>query len=119
MSLLVTIWTVSLAAMVGIYWYAATRASVSRVARAPKDLTELMTREIQHLNADFGQLLRDIRPHGVRAVRAGLIAVKRGNDLIISRVYGRMSVEKGKASSFFLKQIAEHKEGGKDMPKGL
>jgi hypothetical protein len=121
MSLIASLWFIALVVMAGIYWHGVfwKKSAMRRMTGGPKDFTELMTREIQLLNHDFGRLLLNLRPHGARAVRAGLVVVKRGHDLVINRVYGRTSITRGSASSFFLKQIAEHKEGERDLPKGL
>ncbi len=50
-------------------------------------------------------------PHA-RQLRVVIIGVvTRGHDYFIERIFGRIVRERGKASSFFLKHIAEHKEG--------
>lgn len=52
-----------------------------------------------------------IKPH---AKNLGMIVVEYsawGHDLFVERVFGRMETKKGVSTSFFLKNIAEHKVG--------
>lgn len=112
MSTLLIIWIVSALTLLSIVIYARKCAAVRDITalQAEVRFSDVVTREITTLHRDFYKLLDAARPHGERSLSAGLVMVKRGQDLFISRVYGRIQSEKGRASSFFLKQIAEHKE---------
>ena len=118
MSLLLVIWLLALSLIVGIIFYAriARRDARLNTARTPQDWSEFVHDEVLRMYGNVGRMVHVARPHGERAMSAGIVIVRRGHDLFIERVFGRMSVEKGKASSFFLKQITESKRllKGKD-----
>ncbi len=112
MSTLLIIWIVSALTLLCIVVYARKNAGRQENVNEQSQirLGDVVSREITTLHRDFYKLLDAAKPHGQRSLSAGLVMVKRGQDLFISRVYGRIQSEKGRASSFFLKQIAEHKE---------
>ncbi len=66
-----------------------------------------------------GVIINGLRPHGKSIVRGSYRILRRGHDIFIERVYGRIRIDKGRASSFFLKQIAEHQEKGAGHKRGL
>lgn len=111
MSILFGIWLVSLVTILGIvtYGWILYRRSFHAQVHTPLRLHDIFTHEVSQMHKDFYKLLAHMRPHGVRTARAGLVMIKRGQELFIHRVYGRMKIEKGSASSFFLKHITEHK----------
>jgi hypothetical protein len=112
MSILFGIWLASLITIMGIVLYGRTlhNRSFQTHEHPSIHLHDLIAHEVSELNKVFLSLLETAKPHGVRTARAGLVMIKRGQELIIHRVYGRMKVEKGRTSSFFLKHISEHKE---------
>lgn len=112
MSILLGVWIASLMTIIAIVLY----GRVLHVRRthehehAPVHIHDLIAHEIFKLNKEFSRLVESAKPHGVRTARAGLVMVKRGQELFVRRVYGRIKIEKGSTSSFFLKHISEHKE---------
>ena len=112
MSMLLILWIVSGMTLVGVILYArhiAAKVEFSAPHVAPT-LPDVVASEVALLHRDFSKLIDVAKPHGKRTLAAGVVMVKRGQDVFIRRVYGRIQSEKGRASSFFLKQIAEHKE---------
>ena len=61
---------------------------------------------VEHLS----RLATHARPHGEKAVFHGTALVKKGHALFVEQIFGRIAVEKGNVTYFFLKRIAEHKE---------
>jgi hypothetical protein len=108
MSTLTLIWIASLATMAGIAWHGS-RGVRTGTSPAGIRLSDLASKEAHLLLRDTVAFLEDMRPHGARALSQGIVFVRRGQDFLIARVYGKIKVHKGSASSFFLKQIAEHK----------
>lgn len=109
MSMLSLIWLLALAVMAGIVFSARTKSGENMYeGKRALRLGDLASKEAHLLLRDTVSLVNDIRPHGARAFRSGLVFVRRGQDFFIARVYGKMQMQKGSASSFFLKQIAEH-----------
>ena len=113
MSLLLWIWAFALVALIGVGVRASYMAGRGvRPAYVPHDLSDLVRAEIVRMRADGREIVEAIKPHGKSVAKESLRVLRRGHDLIIERVYGRIRVEKGRASSFFLKQIAEHQGKG-------
>lgn len=110
-------WIISALTILGIILYARFYQSEREDAllHGEHRLSDVLTEEMLSLHRDLRELFEVLKPHGKRSLSAGLVMVKRGQDLFISRVYGRIQCEKGRASSFFLKQIAEHQ--GKDAER--
>lgn len=108
MSLLMYIWFASFLAMVGIVLHG--RRSRSKTELLDIRLSDFASHEAHLLLTDVISFFHILRPHGVRALSRGLVFVRRGQDFIITNVYGKTKMHKGSASSFFLKQIAEQKE---------
>ena len=114
MSILLGIWIMSLASIVGVLLYGrmiqhqrGDEAS-NRAAESPTSFSEVVSHELATLNRDIRALIDALKPHGVRTIASGVTIVRKGQEVFISRVYGRIKTQKGRASSFFLKQIAEH-----------
>ncbi len=113
MSTLLVIWLSALATMVGIALYARHRLDGRYPNNNPYRLHDLASKEAHLLLSDTASFVGALRPHGARALRGGLFFARRGQDFFIARVYGKMKVHKGSASSFFLKQIKEHQGQGR------
>lgn len=111
MSMLAFIWVTSLASMLGVAWYG-WRQSYNRGDERVEHyrLGDLASKEAHLLVHDVVTLIEGMKPHGARALRGGLVFVRRGQDFFLARVYGKMKTNSIGASSFFLKQIREHKE---------
>ena len=123
MSILLSIWIVSLASIVGALVYGRIvtnqrRSETIELSQRPVSFSDFMSHELAELKSDMLLLIEGLRPHGVRTIRSGVTMVQRGQEVFISRVYGRIKTEKGRASSFFLKQIAEH-QGDRRGRSGL
>lgn len=112
MSTLFTIWMISVLVILAIISFAYLLARRERqFARiSPHHIRDLVGDEIVSLHRDFSALVEKVKPHGKRTVSMGLSVIKKGQDVFISRVFGGIQTEKGRASSFYLKQIAENKE---------
>ncbi len=113
MSILLSIWIVSLVSIVGALVYGRMlkherRSETIELSERPVSFSDFMSHELALLKRDMLLLIGSLRPHGVRTIRSGVSMVLRGQEVFISRVYGRIKTQKGLASSFFLKQIAEH-----------
>lgn len=54
--------------------------------------------------------LYELLPHGQRAIFVVSVHGRRASDMFVKRVFGRMEMKRGTASSFFLKHLAEHRE---------
>ena len=111
MSLLVISWLLSLVTLGGVVFYARSRdtSPVSSEERST-DWRDFIAIELTRMVGYISRLFDYARPHGERAVFHGTVVLKKGHDLFIEKVFGGIEIEKGKAASFFLKRIAEHKE---------
>ena len=108
MTLTMTIWILSLVVMLALIMLGKKSSQVLDYAQAPQDLSEFV-RETLYRSADrFSQVIHKVRPHASRALDVFVVVGKKGHDTFIDRVYGKLRAEKGTASSFFLKNIAEH-----------
>jgi hypothetical protein len=107
-----TTWLLSLATLVGIVWYAYRRGDRMSVApeEIPKNLAEFIAIELTRMTGHLARGIVHVRPHGERVVFHGAVFLKKGHAVFIEKIFGRMDVEKGNVTSFFLKRIAEHKE---------
>lgn len=113
MSILLGIWFASIVVIVGIVLYGRvlySKKGFHSYTYSSIHLYDLITNEIFELYKVFLWKFENVKPHGVRTVKRGLVMAKRGQEIFIHRVYGRVKVEKGRTSSFFLKHISEHKE---------
>jgi hypothetical protein len=113
MSVLSYTWIVSalLCALLLLYArFLLSRLGVSKEIGAHNNLRDIIALEIVALRDDGARFVRFMTPHGKRSLSLGARVCRRGHDVFMRRVYGRIHLEKGRASSFFLKQIVEHKE---------
>ena len=51
-----------------------------------------------------------MRPHAETLSRFSVRTISRGRGFFIRRIYGKIRIERGITPSFFLKQIAEHRD---------
>ncbi len=116
MTFTMTIWTLSLVVMMVLIVLGKKSSQTLDYAEVPQDLSEFV-RETLYRSADrFSHVIHKVRPHAARALDVVVTVGKRGHDTFIDRVFGKRSIVKGAASSFFLKNIAEHKaEAKKDV----
>ena len=112
MSFLLAIWLLSLAVILGLFFYARHRRGTSVLAPAntTENLNDLFVGELRGISDEVMRGIAHIRPHGARVVLHGSVLIKKGHNMLIEKAFGRIAIEKGKTSSFFLKRIAEHKE---------
>ena len=110
MNVLVSIWSLSLITLLLVIFfalYAFRRGSTVRVFH--HNVESFVTYEFNSFLGAIHKSFHSIRPH---AERFGMVAFERGKngyDIFIERIFGKVEIEKGKAASFFLKHIAEHK----------
>jgi hypothetical protein len=111
MSLLVICWLLSLATLGGVVIYARSNSALPLSSdEQPEDWRGFVAIELTRMVGYVSHLFHYARPHGERAIFHSTVAIQKGHDLFIEKVFGRVVIEKGKAASFFLKRIAEHKE---------
>ena len=110
MTLTMTIWILSLVVMLALIMIGK-KSSLPALdyAQAPQDLGEFVRETLYRSVGRFSQVMHKVRPHASRALDVFVVVGKKGHDTFIDRVYGKLRAEKGTASSFFLKNIAEHK----------
>lgn len=113
MSLLITIWAVSLAvlsAILGIAFALKKRGrAIIQNGAHPCGFGEFLAEQCHDALYRIQRGVHHMKPH---AKNFGIVVVKyseRGHDLFVERVFGRMETKKGVSTSFFLKSIAEHK----------
>lgn len=117
MSMLAFLWFISLALLVGMVLYARKRLEIlplSRVIVAPEGFGDFFANEVLRIIGDCYWIFKKLRPHGEMLAEVGMRVIERGHRIFVERVYGRIQVEQGKASSFFLKHIAEYKANQRD-----
>ncbi|KKU77599.1 MAG: hypothetical protein UY04_C0055G0004 [Parcubacteria group bacterium GW2011_GWA2_47_7] len=112
------IWLVSALVLIGIMFYAYVNAVRQQYTAIHTRLrfADFVFDEVSLLHRDIFRLVEKAKPQGQRTARAGMVIVKRGQEFFTSRIFGRIESERGRASSFFLKQIIEHKE--RDVERG-
>ncbi len=112
MTPLIALWLFALIILVGIVVYGFHTKGSTNVSSedAPTNWCNFLAIELTRMAGYISHLLIHARPHGEKAVAHGTIFLKKGHDMFIEKIFGRIEVEKGKAASFFLKRIAEHKE---------
>ena len=109
-SFLIVCWLVSLLLLIGIFGYARTREVMSISADVPENFRDFIAIELARIGEYFLHGFAQARPHGERVIAGSTILLKKGHDLFIEKIIGRIEVEKGKTASFFLKRIVEYKE---------
>lgn len=60
-----------------------------------------------------------VRPHALRLAYSGGRVLSRGNEFLVRRIYGKIKIEKGLTPSFFLKQIAEHRDERREVDRNV
>ena len=112
MTPLLSLWLLSLAMFVGIVAYAYHKGerTESVTEEIPKNFADFIATELTRMTGHLAHGARRARPHGERLVFHGAVLLKKGHSVFTEKILGRMDVEKGNVTSFFLKRIAEHKE---------
>lgn len=109
MTFTMTIWALSLVVMLVLVALGRRSSRSFDYAQVPQDLGEFV-RDTLYRSADrFSHVIHRVKPHASRVAGVFIIIGKKGHDTFIDRVFGKTNAEKGRASSFFLKNIAEHK----------
>lgn len=112
MSPFLIIWFLAFCTLIGLLLFARLRInSMSGVASAkiPRDFSEFISWEFHDMLGYALRVLSRARPHGKRILVHALSLSRRGHELFIQHIFGRMEIKKGKAISFFLKHISEYK----------
>ena len=112
MSPLVICWLLSLALLLGIFFYARNHRGAPAFSpkEIPESFSDFIAIELTRMGGHLSRLVQYARPHGEKVIATGGTFLKKGHDIFIEKIFGRMVIEKGNAASFFLKRIAEHKE---------
>lgn len=114
MSLLFAMWVLSagvvLATLGMVFFRVRGGALVSLRMRAPSNLGEFFTDQLHEVLVRFFTAVHHIKPHARQLGMTALLYTKKGHDLFVERVFGRIELPRGGTVSFFLKHIAEHKE---------
>ncbi|OGZ09262.1 MAG: hypothetical protein A3D65_05865 [Candidatus Lloydbacteria bacterium RIFCSPHIGHO2_02_FULL_50_13] len=112
MSILLTIWLLSLLVLLGLVFYARSRRSALTLPRESSagDFGDFLMNESRAVGEEFWRGAARLRPHGERVIVESGVLIKKGHNMLIEKAFGRIAAPKGKASSFFLKRIAEHKD---------
>ena len=106
-----TIWIGSLLVMLLVIMLGGGKEA-SRVmsnAQIPEDLGEFVRDTLSHSMSRFSRTAGILKPHIDRVTQVFVVVGRKGHDTFIDRVFGRTNATPGRASSFFLKNIAEHK----------
>lgn len=114
MSLLFTIWAFSLAIVVAIMVFASSRMRRRNVPLprgvTPTQLTEFFGDQFHDMLVYAVKGFHHAKPHAAQIGMTVFTFSKRGHDLFVEHVFGRMERKQGNTVSFFLKHIAEHKK---------
>lgn len=112
MSLLVIVWCGSLLSLLGIGVLVSFRVFIEKrvFSTSTVSFRDFVLDEYRFLARRCFLLLRNIAPHGRRAVDSILLREKKARDLFTERIFGHMEITRGKTSSFFLKHLVEHQE---------
>lgn len=113
MSPLIAIWSLSLTVVLTIIILAYARVRHDEVAvgtgALPSKFVEFFGDQFHDLIAHASRALHHVKPHAAQVAVTALSFSKRGHDLFIERVFGRVERKRGSAGSFFLKHIAEER----------
>lgn len=104
------VWLGSLLLALCIFVYARVRGGRTLGYDREAYLGSLIAEELSGVGQHAARGALYFRPHGERAVAYGTLWLKRGHDVFIEKVFGRIEIEKGRTPSFFLKRIALHRE---------
>ena len=112
MTSLIVFWFLSLVALVGIVVYAGRKGGshATPFEDAPRSFADFIAIELTRMIGHLSRGVRRLRPHGEMIIMQSSVVLKKGHDIFIEKIFGHIAIEKGKAASFFLKRIAEHKE---------
>ncbi len=113
MTTLFAIWGITGLMLVALFVYAWRRGeqlSLPRRDQSLPSLSHVVWQEVATTKDIVSRLMSGVRPHGLRLVGSSTYLVLEGRKFFMSRIYGRIKIEKGLTPSFFLKQIAEHRD---------
>lgn len=110
-----TIWIASLLLMLTLVMLGKRKSQSQELSYVvpPQDLGEFVRDTLYTSFGRFSHLVHKVRPHISRVTQVFVVVGKKGHDTFTDRVFGKMNVGKGSASSFFLKNIAEYKAEAK------
>lgn len=108
MSATFLLWIGSLLLILTIVVLAAVRRTVPVTTEV--SFADLVRDELSWIVDHLRMITRGAFNKGSALLVSGAMPLRRGNELFIERVFGKMKIERGRASSFFLKRIAEHKD---------
>ena len=115
MSLLITIWVFALALVIAIMVFASSRARRCEVTLesgvTPTQFTEFFGDQFHDMLVHAVKGFHHVKPHATQMGMSAFAFSKRGHDLFVERVFGRMELKRGNTVSFFLKHIAEERRG--------
>lgn len=118
---LATVWISSLIGMAVLALWGAVRARAFE-GFSHAHIHGVVKEDLLHVAERAGHLIERMRPRVEEiAVATVVFIVRRGRHvrMLVSRyVFGRIEIERGKASSFFLKRIAEDK-GERKSPTAI
>ncbi len=118
MTALLSVWALSIAILFAVTLYAYHRAQRVPLPRyVPRSLSDFVHEALSHLAIHLHSAAGTAKPHARRFSETLISISRRGHDVFIDRVFGRMSQERGRSASFFLKYIAEHKEREEGSPE--
>lgn len=114
MTLTALFWVLSLLTLVATTSFAFYRAQkVSAPKYIPRDFGEFVHEALTHLADEVSSVANKAEPHARRMSAHVVLLSKLAHDKFIDRVFGKTTKTPGKTASFFLKYIAENKEGNR------
>lgn len=120
MSFLTALWLISLVLLVGIIVYARRKEAsfAASFEEMPDSFADFIAIELTRMTGHLSRGATQLRPHGERVIAQSTVFLKKGHDIFIEKIFGRMEIEKGNVVSFFLKRITEHKESLRQKGRG-
>lgn len=116
MTTLFSIWGVAGAMLIVFFVFAWRREGaldLRKREQALPTLSHVVWEEVNMTKQMVSRAISGARPHGAKIASTGMHLASRGQEFFMMRVYGKIKIEKGLTASFFLKQIAEHRDGRK------
>lgn len=113
MTTLFSIWGISglmLVAFLVYAWRRREQLSPSRRDQSLPSLSHVVWQEVAATKEVVSRVMGGARPHGLKLVSSSTYLILQGRKFFMSRIYGIIKIEKGLTPSFFLKQIAEHRD---------
>ncbi len=111
MTLLLILWCTSLLFVAGISFYALFyKNKESAVLPLPETMSEFIFDVVSILFVLLLQIIGYLRPYMRSIFHLGIHVSQKSQGLVHERLFGKATRQRGKAVSFFLKRIAEHKE---------